>query len=116
MRTQSREAHHSTIRATSLSSITAPVGLHGELTITPRVRSVATAAMSSSVGRNPFIGSVFAKTGVAPANCTWSGKLTQYGDGMITSSPSLKSASARLKSSCFPPLPAMTFSVRTLMP
>ena len=32
--------------------MTAPVGLHGELMITPRVRSVAAASMPSNVGRN----------------------------------------------------------------
>ena len=36
----------------SLSVYTAPVGLHGELMMTPRVRSVATAAIESSVGLN----------------------------------------------------------------
>src|SRR5438128_12564089 len=77
-----RAAHHSTIFPSSASSITAPVGLCGELTITPRVRSVATEAIDARVGRKRFFGSVGAKTGRPSANCTWSGKLTQYGEGM----------------------------------
>src|SRR5436853_2282230 len=85
IRKASRDAHHSTMRRSSVSLITAPVGLHGELMITPRVLSLATDSMSASVGRNPFCGSLFANRGVPPANATWSGKLTQYGDGMITS-------------------------------
>src|SRR4029077_17443178 len=38
-RNASRALHHSMIRSSSDSSITAPVGLHGELMMTPRVRS-----------------------------------------------------------------------------
>src|SRR5687768_2153353 len=104
------------IPARSCSRITAPVGLQGELRITPRVRSVAAALISSNVGRKWFSGEVVAKTGVPPANETWSGKLTQYGDGMITSSPARTSASIRLNSSCFPPLPAITFSAASRVP
>src|SRR5437870_640655 len=44
-----RDAHHSTILRNSVSLITAPVGLHGELMTTPRVRSLPIASMSANV-------------------------------------------------------------------
>ena len=68
---------------------TAPVGLFGVLMMTALVRRVAarsSAATSSRPSR------VSAKTGLAPASFTDSGKVTQYGLGMSTSSPGPQSA------------------------
>src|SRR5213075_2448671 len=49
IRYASRAAHHSMILRNSVSLITAPVGLHGELMTTPRVRSLPSASMSANV-------------------------------------------------------------------
>ena len=57
--------------------MTAPVGLFGVLTMTPRVAGVAAFSTAAAVSRNPSAGAVGTKTGLAPASRTISGKETQ---------------------------------------
>ena len=69
-------------------------------------------AASSSTGCSlrPFSGRVATRTGVPSAKVTISGYDTQYGAGMITSSPASSVAISALKITCLPPEPTEMFS------
>ncbi len=60
--------------------------------MTPRVSFVAARSSAAAVGFHPERMSVGTKTGRAPARRTISGKETQYGSNIATSSPSSKRA------------------------
>ena len=50
----------------------------------------------------------FKNFGVPPANIVISGYETQYGVGIITSSPEFNEANKALNKICFPPTPTIT--------
>src|SRR5215472_3357757 len=91
------------MRPYSSGGTTPPVGLHGEFTIRSFVFGVI--AFSSAEARTvkASSGCVSTYTGVPPAYFTMSGKLTQQGVGMMTSSPRSISTLTTLKIECFPP-------------
>ena len=60
---------------------------------------------SSGVILNPFFSEHLTIFGVPPAKRTISGYETQYGAGIITSSPGFTVAKIALKIICFPPVP-----------
>ena len=98
------------MRPSSSTSTTAPVGLLGELRITPRTRPGIARSSAAAVGRQPSARCVGTNTGRAPVSRTISGNDTQYGEKSATSSPCSKSASHTLKTACFAPAVTMTFS------
>ena len=69
----------SAIAARSCSEMSAPVGLHGELMITPRVRGVTALNTDSAVIAKPSTGEVCTTIGVASASFTCSVSVGQYG-------------------------------------
>ena len=71
---------------TASSLQTPPVGFEGELIIIPFVFFVILRVKSSKSGSFCLDGSVLTKTGFAPVTVTKSGKETQYGLKIITSS------------------------------
>ena len=83
--------------------MTAPVGLFGVFTMSPRVAGVAARATSAAVRRKRAPAGMGTNTDRAPASVTISGKDTQYGTGTRTSSPSSKSARQAVCSACLPP-------------
>jgi len=72
-----RAAASRTIASTSASGRTAPVGLFGVLTMTPRVAGVAALSSAFAESRKPSVAGVGTKTGRAPASRTISGNETQ---------------------------------------
>src|SRR6476659_10611103 len=94
----------STMGASASSSVSDPVGLHGELMMIAFVFGVIAATIFSGCTVKPSSGLVGTMTGVACAILICSGIVGQYGACVITSSPGLNSASAVLKSACLPPL------------
>ncbi len=91
------------MRSYSSGGTTPPVGLLGEFSISSFVRGVMAFSIAESRTAKPCSGSVGTKTGVPPAYFTMSGKLTQYGTGMMTSSPCWISTLITLKMECLPP-------------
>ena len=65
---------------------TPPVGLEGELIIIPLVLLLIFFSKSSKIGSFCLDGFVSTNTGLAPVTVTKSGKETQYGVKIITSS------------------------------
>ena len=92
----------------SPSEIRAPVGLHGELMMTPRVRGVIASRIGCALIAKPSLAGVRTSTGVASASFTCSVSDGQYGACVMTSSPGPNSASAVLKSACLPPALVIT--------
>src|SRR5207253_1795545 len=80
-----------------------PVGLLGELRMSNFVRGVTAFSMAEAFTLTPSSGFVSTKTGVPPAYFTMSGKLTQYGAGIMISSPCWTSTLITLKMECLPP-------------
>ena len=80
----------------SASEYTLPVGLDGLLSTSSLVRGVMAASSCAGLILKWLSRPVSMATGVAPASSTMSGYDTQYGAGMITSSPSSSSTCARL--------------------
>src|SRR5207302_11072645 len=87
----------------SSGGTTPPVGLLGELRMSNFVRGVTAFSMAEAFTLKPSSGFVSTKTGVPPAYFTMSGKLTQYGAGIMTSSPGRTSTLITLKMECLPP-------------
>ena len=73
---------------------TAPVGLHGVLTITARVRSVIAAMSGCARIAKPSSAAIATVTASAPASRTWAGMLTQAGVCTTASSPGERNARA----------------------
>ncbi len=91
------------MRSYSSGGTTPPVGLLGEFKISNRVFGVIAFSIAAAFTLKPSSGFVSTNTGVPPAYFTMSGKLTQYGAGMMTSSPCWISTLITLKMECFPP-------------
>src|SRR6476646_6240440 len=98
-----RAAAASTIGVSAVSSVSDPVGLHGELMMIALVFDVIAATILSGCTATPSSGFVCTMTGAACAILICSGMVGQYGACVMTSSPGLNSASAVLKSACLPP-------------
>src|SRR5213594_1399050 len=111
-----RAAAASTIGVMAVSSVSEPVGLHGELMMIAFVFGVMAATIFSGCTVKPSSGFVWTITGVAFAILICSGIVGQYGACVITSSPGLNSASAVLKSACLPPLVIRTSAAVKSMP
>src|SRR5712692_5952062 len=91
------------MRSNSSGATTPPVGLLGEFRISNFVFGVMAFSMAEAFTLKPSSGFVSTNTGVPPAYFTISGKLTQYGAGMMTSLPSWISTLITLKMECLPP-------------
>ncbi len=104
----SRRAASSAIAAISDSAISAPVGLHGELMMMPRVRGVTPSRIVFARIAKPSSACVRTRTGVASASLICSVSVGQNGACVITSSPGPNSASVALSSACFPPAVTIT--------
>src|SRR6266513_10461 len=91
------------MRSNSSGGTTPPVGLLGEFKTSSRVLGVRAFSMEAAFTLKPSSGFVSTTTGVPPAYFTMSGKLTQYGAGMMTSLPCWISTLITLKMECFPP-------------
>jgi len=74
----------------------APVGLFGELRTNQRVRGVIAFSNAAASILKPDCSPHETITGTPPCNATMSGYDTQYGAGMMTSSPSLTVAARAL--------------------
>jgi hypothetical protein len=111
-----RLAASSAMAPTTGSSISAPVGLLGELRMIALVLGVIAPRIASADTRKPSVELVCTMTGTAPTSFTCSGIVGQYGACVITSSPGLKSASAVLKSACLPPTVRSTSAAVTSTP
>src|SRR5215467_3977002 len=91
------------MRSYSSGGTTPPVGLHGEFTIKSLVFAVTAFSIAEARTVKPSSGCVSTYTDVPPAYFTMSGKLTQQGRGMMTSSPCWISTLITLKIECLPP-------------
>ncbi len=91
-----RRAASCATAARSSSEMRAPVGLHGELMMMPRVRGVTASRIVRERIAKPSSDEVWTSTGVASASLTCSASVGQHGACVMTSSPGLKSASAVL--------------------
>src|SRR5215467_13081308 len=91
------------MRSYSSGGTTPPVGLHGEFTIKSLVFAVTAFSIAEARTVKPSSGCVSTYTDVPPAYFTMSGKLTQQGVGMTTSSPCWISTLITLKIECLPP-------------
>src|SRR5436190_18008386 len=111
-----RAAAASIIGVIAASSVSDPVGLHGELMMIAFVFGVMAATIFSGCTVKPSSGLVATMTGVAWAILICSGMVGQYGACVITSSPGLKSARAVLNSACLPPLVSTTSAIDVSMP
>src|SRR5262245_17668045 len=111
-----RAAAASTMGVIAVTSVSEPVGLHGELMMIAFVFGVIAATIFSGCTVKPSSAFVCTITGVAWAILICSGMVGQYGACVITSSPGLKSASAVLKSACLPPLVRTTSAIVVSMP
>jgi len=76
----------------------------------PLVLFLATLRISSIFGSKLFFDSVSTKTGFASESVTNSGKDTQYGEKIITSSPCSNKTWHALYKACFPPQDTTIFS------
>src|SRR3954469_15952108 len=85
----------------------APVGFDGELRSTHLVFGVIAAANASAVSLKPLFSEQGTQTGSPSASNTISGYDTQYGAGMMTSSPGLSVAMKALYRTCLPPVPTV---------
>src|SRR3972149_344604 len=93
----------SAIAFNSSGRYAAPVGLDGLFITIAFVAGVIASSNSSGVILKPFSSRAGRITGVAPDIATITGYDTQYGAGIITSSPFSKNARDRLKNDCLPP-------------
>ena len=100
----------------SLSEINAPVGLHGELMMMPRVRVVTRSSMAPARIANPSSAYVGTSTGDASASLICSVSVGQYGACVMISSPGPNSDSAVLHNACLPPAVTMTSDSRYSTP
>ncbi len=91
------------MRSNSSGGTTPPVGLLGEFRISRRVFGVIAFSIAAAFTLKPSSGFVSTNTGVPPAYLTMSGKLTQYGAGIMTSWPCWISTLITLKMECLPP-------------
>ncbi|MNP39419.1 hypothetical protein D3C76_1329940 [compost metagenome] len=88
----------------------APLGLFGEFSITQRVRGLMAASNCSGVTLKPCTAPQGMTTGTPPLSMAISVYDTQYGAGVITSSPGSRVARKALNSSCLAPLPTQISS------
>ena len=88
-----------------------PVGFEGELRISHLVFFEIAFFNFCGVSLNPSFSSHFTNLGFPPASRTMSGYETQYGAGIITSSPLLRVAMNALYKTCFPPVPTVIWFV-----
>src|SRR5215207_5307432 len=93
--------------ASSASLYTAPVGLQGVHKARTRVRGVRCLRSDSGVSFQPG-GDVSTATTVAPARRACSAYVTQYGAGMMTSSPTSQTACSARYSASLAPVVATT--------
>ncbi len=98
------------------SVYTAPVGLVGLLMTTIRVFGVIAASSCAGVILKPCSMPASTITGLPSASSTMSGYDTQYGAGMMTSSPGLITACTRLKKLCLPPQETRICLARVVQP
>src|SRR6266481_3890727 len=91
------------MRSYSSGGTTPPVGLLGEFKISSFVFGVTAFSMAEAFTLKPSSAFVDTNTGVPPAYFTMSGKLTQYGAGIMTSSPRCIRTLITLKMECLPP-------------
>src|SRR2546425_12503576 len=82
---------------------TEPVGLHGELRISP-VAAGSIRSSSRTLTLSPHSGAPGISTGRARARCTICGYDTHAGAGIATTSPGPKTVKHALNSDCLEPL------------
>ena len=90
---------------------TPPVGFEGELIIIPLVFFVILDFKSLKSGSYCLSERVLTKIGLAPVMETKSGKDTQYGAKIITSSPCSNKTWHALYNECLPPQETTTLSI-----
>src|SRR6476661_3105319 len=94
---------HSAIERSSARVYTAPVGLHGEQRIRPRVNLLLARSRSRALTLSPHSRSPGTSTGSARQRCTIWGYDTQAGAGMSTRSLGPNRVKQALKMDCFEP-------------
>src|SRR6476661_913681 len=91
------------MRSSILRPYVAPVGLQGLLMSSALVLGVIRCSSAAGSMAYPSDSLVTRNTGVASFRSAWSEYETQYGVGIMISSPSSSNASARLYSECLAP-------------
>ncbi len=88
----------------------APVGLLGVFSSSHFVRGVIARSSACGVSLKPSDSGHATTTGVPSLTSTMSGYDTQYGAGMMTSSPACTVAANAVKMSCLAPTPTISSS------
>src|SRR5689334_14087897 len=107
---------HSAIDLSSASVYTAPVGLHGEQRIRPRVSLLLARSRSRALTLRPHSRSPGTSTGSARHRCTICGYDTQAGAGISTRSLGPNRVKQALKMDCFDPELTMIWSASIARP